>query len=235
MRPRAPHEAADLGVRLCQTTWKQVYRCYLLVAIPMALLSLSLFEISPWLSALLMWWSKPWLDRSVLFVLARAAFGQPTTVRDLWRERREVWWRRFLLSWTWSRLSPWRAFTAPVYQLEGHGFFQLRKRVLQLRRRHSGAAWMTALAFLFAELGLMLGLLSLVSWFGAIGHAFDFDIFFGRFSDWLDALLTTTAYLVAILCVEPFYVAAGFGMYLNRRAELEAWDIEQEFRRAFAG
>jgi hypothetical protein len=22
-------------------------------------------------------------------------------------------------------------------------------------------------------------------------------------------------------------------MYLNRRAELEAWDIEQEFRRAF--
>jgi hypothetical protein len=41
MRPRAPHEAADLGVRLCQTTSKQVYRCYLLVAIPMALLTLS--------------------------------------------------------------------------------------------------------------------------------------------------------------------------------------------------
>jgi hypothetical protein len=29
-------------------------------------------------------------------------------------------------------------------------------------------------------------------------------------------------------------VAAGFGLYLNRRVELEAWDIEQEFRRAFA-
>ena len=34
--------------------------------------------------------------------------------------------------------------------------------------------------------------------------------------------------------MEPFYVAAGFAMYLNRRVELEAWDIEQEFRRAFA-
>jgi hypothetical protein len=34
--------------------------------------------------------------------------------------------------------------------------------------------------------------------------------------------------------VEPFYVGAGFTMYLNRRVELEAWDIEQEFRRAFA-
>lgn len=234
MRPRAPHEAADLGVRLCQTTWRQVYPCYLLVAIPMALLSLSLFEISPWLPALLMWWAKPWLDRSVVFVLARAAFGQPTTVRDLWNEQREVWWRRFLLAWTWRRLSPWRAFTEPVYQLEGHGLFQLRRRVLQLRRRHSGAAYMMTVAFTFAELGLTLGLLSLVSWFGTIGHAFDFDIFFGDDSDLHTALLLTVAYLLAVLCIEPFYVAAGFGMYLNRRAELEAWDIEQEFRRAFA-
>ena len=37
-----------------------------------------------------------------------------------------------------------------------------------------------------------------------------------------------------VMFLEPFYVAAGFAMYLNRRAELEAWDIEQEFRRAFA-
>ncbi len=33
--------------------------------------------------------------------------------------------------------------------------------------------------------------------------------------------------------VEPFYVAAGFAMYLNRRVELEAWDVEQELRHAF--
>jgi len=41
------------------------------------------------------------------------------------------------------------------------------------------------------------------------------------------------AYAATVVFLEPFYVAAGFGMYLNRRAELEAWDIEQEFRRAF--
>ena len=45
------------------------------------------------------------------------------------------------------------------------------------------------------------------------------------------------AWAVAICCVigflEPFYVAAGFAMYLNRRAELEGWDVEQELRRAF--
>jgi hypothetical protein len=31
--------------------------------------------------------------------------------------------------------------------------------------------------------------------------------------------------------VEPFYVAGGFMLYLNRRTELEAWDVELGFRR----
>jgi hypothetical protein len=34
--------------------------------------------------------------------------------------------------------------------------------------------------------------------------------------------------------IAPFYVAAGFALYLARRTELEAWDLELQFRR-FAG
>jgi hypothetical protein len=49
------------------------------------------------------------------------------------------------------------------------------------------------------------------------------------------ALYTTVAYAATVAFLEPFYVAAGFGMYLNRRVELEAWDVEQELRRVFAG
>ena len=37
--------------------------------------------------------------------------------------------------------------------------------------------------------------------------------------------------MFAICVVEPLYVAGGFGLYLNRRTELEAWDIEIAFRR----
>ena len=48
------------------------------------------------------------------------------------------------------------------------------------------------------------------------------------------ALMAPLTYGATVLFVEPFFVAAGFAMYLDRRAELEAWDIEQEFRRAFA-
>jgi hypothetical protein len=49
----------------------------------------------------------------------------------------------------------------------------------------------------------------------------------------LIGLSMTIAYALVVLFLEPFYVAAGFAMYLNRRAQLEAWDVEQELRRAF--
>jgi hypothetical protein len=39
------------------------------------------------------------------------------------------------------------------------------------------------------------------------------------------------AWLVAECVVEPYYVAAGFSLYLARRSELEGWDIEVAFRR----
>jgi hypothetical protein len=36
---------------------------------------------------------------------------------------------------------------------------------------------------------------------------------------------------LAVSFIEPFYVGAGFGLYLNRRTQLEAWDLEIAFRR----
>lgn len=235
MRPRAAHEAADLGVRLCQQTARAVYPCYLLAAAPVGLIALSLFEVAPWLPILVLWWAKPWLDRTVLFVLARAAFGQSTTVGDLWREQRTVWWRQFIITWTWRRLSPWRSFTQPVYQLEGLPFFQLRGRIVQLRRRYTGAAFVMTKAFYWAETGLVLALISLVYWFAPAEQNFDLSEMFTEAGSQTAQLAASISYFLAVLFLEPFYVAAGFGMYLNRRAELEAWDIEQEFRRAFAG
>lgn len=233
MRPRTPHEAADLGIRLCQANARTIYRCYLMVAMPIALLAFSLSEVSTWLPILVMWWSKPWLDRTVVFVLSRAAFGQETTPGDVWRSQRQVWWSQLISTLTWRRLSPWRSFTQPVCQLEGLHFMALRRRIVQLRRRHTGAAAMTTAAFLFAEFALSVSLLSLAFWFSPPGIGYDLAEIFRGDAGALFRAMMVIAYLLAVLVLEPFYVAAGFGMYLNRRTELEAWDIEQEFRRAF--
>jgi hypothetical protein len=231
MRPRTPMEAADLGVRLCQSAARQVYLCYWAVGLPVVALSLATFEIADWLPGLLIWWAKPWLDRTILFVLSRAAFGQPTALDDLWNAQRRVWWSQLLLSLTMRRLSPWRSFTQPVYQLEGLPFLKARSRVLQIRRGKSNPALLMTSAFAAAEVVLALAAISLIFWLmpGEVNPA----AWFSEYTPGFFGLLGASLYALVVLFLEPFYVAAGFAMYLNRRAQLEAWDIEQELRRAF--
>lgn len=234
MRPRTPLEAADLGVRLCQHAAGSVYACYAVVYVPVAALALAAFEIASWLPTLLLFWSKPWLDRTILFVLSRAAFGQATTVKQLWEARGQVWGRQLFLTWTWRRLSPWRSFTQPVYQLEGLSFGKIRRRVKQVRRRKGGSALLMMLAFLTAESCLVFTALSLLIWLAPGYSAPSLEVLLFDPSDTSFEGAAAIAYAVVVAFLEPFYVAAGFAMYLNRRAELEAWDVEQELRRAFA-
>lgn len=235
LRPRTPTEAADLGIRLCQAAAPAVYRSYAVAFLPVAVLSALSSELAPWLPVLVIWWLKPWLDRTILFVLARAAFGEDTTFADVWQSQREVWWRQLLFTLTVRRFSPWRSLTAAVYQLEGAAAWTPNARVRQIRHRTAGAAALMTQAFAICELALTGSLLSLIFWFAPAGSVPDVaDVVFGEAADWW-IWASWAAEAGAVLFLEPFFVAAGFGMYLNRRAELEAWDIEQECRRVFAG
>jgi len=227
-------EAADLGVRLCQGSARSVYRCYGLVALPVASIALASHQLASWLPPLVLWCAKPWLDRTILFVLSRAAFGQTTTPSDVWNAQRQVWWSQLLFTWTVRRLSLWRSFTQPVYQLEGLSIGRAGARVRQIRQRNMGSALMITNAFSLSETALMLAVVSLVFWLAPAGRtAGVLEVLSGELPGFLSVTLAV-AYAIAVMFLEPFYVGAGFAMYLNRRAELEAWDIEQEFRRAFA-
>jgi hypothetical protein len=227
-------EAADLGVRLCQSAAHSIYACYAIVAVPVIVLAVASVEIAAWLPGLVIWCAKPWLDRTILFVLSRAAFGQPTRLSDVWLAQRDVWWRQLLFTWTVRRLSLWRSLTQPVYQLEGFSSLAAGARVRQIRRRTMGAALMMTFAFNMAETCVTISLISLVFWMAPSGRAPVIDQVLSGELPGLLALTLPLAYGLAVFFVEPFFVAAGFAMYLNRRADLEAWDIEQEFRRAFA-
>jgi len=236
LRSRDNSEAADLGVRLCQSTARSVYRCLLFTALPVIALCLATVEIATWLPAMLIWASKPWFDRTILFVLSRAAFGESTTFRDVWADQRQVWWGQFFRTWIVQRLSPWRSLSLPVVQLEGLKGTQLSERVKTIRLgKARSAGWMTG-AFSLVENILFFSLLSLTVWFAPRGHEPDYYQMLlsgDAESAWI-SLAFAAAYSLVVLFLEPFYVGAGFALYLNRRVELEAWDIEQEFRRAFA-
>jgi len=234
LRPRTPNEAIDLGVRLCQTAAPSVYRCYLFAGLPVVALALASIEVIGWWATFVIWWLKPWLDRTILFVLSRAAFGQDTTVGDLWRAQWRVWWRPLLFTLTVRRLSAWRSLTEPVYLLEDGPAVGSHDRIVQIRARGVGPAFMMTQTFVMAETAIAIALFSLLYWFAPSGLGIDLSILFADEVPTMLAIAPFAAYASAVLLLEPFYVAAGFAMYLNRRAELEAWDIEQEFRRAFA-
>jgi hypothetical protein len=234
LRPRAIWEGCDLGIRLLQSNFRSAYACYLMVALPLFALCLATYDMAAWLPVTLIWWSKPWLDRTLLFVLSRALFGVVTTPPDVWEAQRDVWWAQWLATVTLRRLSASRSFTQPVRQLEGLTGAARATRVRQLAARHRGVARAMTQAFAAAELALVLSIVSLELWL-APKHA---DLSWTSLLTGVakpQTIALTLGYAAAVAFIEPFYVAAGFGMYLNRRVELEAWDIEQEFRRAFSG
>ncbi len=234
LRPRPMSEAADLGQRLVQVHARSVWRCYWPVWAAVMLLALATVQIAGWLPGLLIFWLKPWLDRSLLFVLSRAVFGETTRWGDLWAARREVFTRSLLRTLTMARLSPWRSFTQAIDQLEGQRGSARSKRRVVLLGSQRGAVM--GLQFVYANLEMIfvVALVAMLAWFLPDAMKTELWALYQGGESALMQAAVTLGYGLVVLALEPFYVAAGFATYLNRRVELEAWDIEQEFRHAFA-
>ena len=235
LRPRSMAEATDLGARLVQANARSIWVTFTPLYLVVVLIALSTVEINGWLPALILFWLKPWLDRSLLYVLARAVFGTPTRWSDLWRDRSPVWWQQLLASLLLRRFSPWRSYIQPAAQLEGQRGSAAKNRRRQLLKDKQSQALGMHLVFVHVEALLSIGAILLVSWFvPADDHRPWFEVLMHGDDSTASVMLGTLTYAAIVLLLEPFYVAAGFAMYLNRRVELEAWDIEQEFRLAFA-
>lgn len=234
LRARPMGEAADLGVRLVQVHAASVWPCFLPPLAFVLALALASAVIAPWLPAFVVFWAKPWLDRSLLFVFSRAVFGERTRWADLWAARRSVFFGGWFAALTRDRLSPWRAFVAPVAQLEGQHGSARRERCRVLLGTQRGAAMGLQVAYAHVELAALLALGSLLMWF--VPESVGRDLWLAlREGDALAVQLAfAVGYAAVIALLEPFHVASGFAMYLNRRVDLEAWDVEQELRHAFA-
>ena len=239
LRRRSPWEATDLGLAMLQRWWRPVYAAHALVVVPVALVLVALgwaFD-AVWAAMLAFWWLEPLYDRVVLHVLSRAVFGElsrPLSVLRSWRD-----WKGGLLAALALRVLVWdlaRSFNLPVRQLEGSRGREARERQRLLGRRARGqAVWLTMVwlhfeAALLLSAGAMTGLLLPAGLERAPGG--DNPVLAGltdlmKMASVSDALI----YAAVILFLEPFYVAAGFGLYLNRRTLLEGWDIEVALRR----
>ena len=233
LRPRPAYEAVDLGVAMTQRSRRSLLRAFVPLALLLVVACGATIELAPWLPSTLLWWFKPWLDRTLLHIYARQAFGEETSFGEAWEARGNAPWLTMLQWLTIWRLSFWRAYSMPVSQLEGQTGAARRQRVKAILRSHRGAAMVTQSAFSWIEVFLMLGLVSLVPWMTP--GLRNWDVLAWLFGDQLlPNCVMYAAHATAVLFVEPFFVASGFAMYLNRRVELEAWDVEQDLRHAFA-
>ena len=233
LRRRTPWEAMDLGLAMLQRWWRQAYVPHLAVGVAAALAGwgLAAWTGKAWAALVFVWWLKPLYDRVVLHVLSRAVFGEVQSPRQVLGSPGE--WLKTGLFWalTFGRFDTARSFNLPVRQLEGQRASAGRARRGVLGRRVSSyATWLT-IACLHFEAVLYWSLGRLTSLFlpAKALEARDFTEAFlaGDIFGYSDLL----AYVAAVLLLEPFYVAAGFALYLNRRTLLEGWDIEVALRK----
>jgi len=230
VRPRRAFEAVDLGFALLRAHARAVLVPWLLIALPLGALLLLAFWRAPFWGLFAWRWMKPLLDRVPLHVLARATFSQVPgpveTLKDLVRGPKTG----LLASLAWRRLAPARAMAAPVHQLEGLKGRAFRARWTVLARSGGGAAAALLFICLIFELVVLAALVALLAIL-LPSHLHFLEWIFENESSLGGPRCLLALHVLATSVVEPFFVAGGFALYLNRRTALEGWDIELAFRR----
>lgn len=229
LRLRSAWEAVDSGHALLRAHGRLVYALWLAAFVPVAAGLYWTFWEHAWVAMLILWWIAPFFGRVALHALAKATFGESPTIRSTLKDARSIYRHGAAAGLLWRRIGFNRAFTLPIWQLEGQGGRGYRRRApVLLRRAHGASALLTVFSFVL-----------LIGFACALGAALVYLAPEGSL-DRAGGLLFGEDYpgpvfyllpAIAMAVLEPFYLAGGFGLYLNRRIQLEAWDLDLAFRR----
>jgi hypothetical protein len=237
LRPRSAWEAIDLGYAMVQKWASPVMKAWLAVYLPAALLiNLACWKL-PWIAVLILWWLKPAFDRVVLHVLAGAVFGATPSLKDTLRALKRLWWNNGLFAaLTYARFNFARSFTLPVVQLEGSRGKLGRKRRAVLSREGWSVAVMLSYICVHVEVILLVSFTMLFAILtpGESTREFSFQALFLTEPNRVEQYFSNFLGALVVSFLEPFYVAAGFAIYLNCRTAIEGWDVELQFKRMAA-
>lgn len=231
IRPRSPWEAIDIGFLLAKRHYFKLWLLWLLAALPSLILLTSFCLLLPgstakW-SLLLFWFFKPFYEPSLLILISRALFGSQKSISEIVQEVRQKIHFKQIFTILYYRFSMFRSFSCPVLLLENLEGKESKKRRSLLRNGYETSAILTLVGF-FIEVVLSLSLMSILYWF--IPEELRW-IDLGDFIFLPDNWLLLFCYFFSCSIFAPFYICSGFMMYISRRVELEAWDIEIGFKR----
>ena len=240
LRPRSGFEAIDIGIRLAQRCARPLFVANLVLVMSICAIAHLIFGVwldQPDIGLMIVWWLKPLYDRLALHVLSRGVFDATPSAREALRALPSlVRGSGLFRALTLQRFDSQRALRLPVAQLEGLRGKPARARRKLLSGRVSGSGIALLFCFLHFELLLWWGIPMLISLVipGDIGFIppplVKFYDPFAHPAPWASAVWYL-GYGLVVAVLEPFYLAGGFGLYLKRRTDLEAWDVELQLRR----
>lgn len=232
LRGRTPWEAMDLGVMLIKSLWGVIFLPWLiLMSLVLAFVIFAQLNDFWYFAAFFMWWIKPVYESMLLYILSRGVFGEYPSASEVFSSTSQ-WLKTGLLTtiFFW-RISPSRSFNMPVHQLEGLRGAMRKKRLQTLHRVTGSHAMGVTIIGVHFEYILAMTFYILIFFIvpdTSIEYLNTLVENTGDQTTWF--VLGSVIYAITLFILEPFYVAAGFMLYLNRRTQLEGWDIELDFR-----
>lgn len=234
-RPRSAWQAMDAGFTLARAHYVSLVLMWLGLSAPVFLIC---FFVQIWLGwgfvLVVWWWCKPLYELPILFYLSKAVFSENLSIKQAWKLTIKHFWALFKTYLTIARLSTRRALSYSVVFLEMLPRKQRSARIQTLtavKTRH----YLLMIVCLHIEYILTYAIIASVAlvFFSSSVAEIQWRIFFEAIEDpavkkWMLSASVTT--FISAALVAPFYVSGGFLIYINRRMQLEAWDIEHRFR-----
>ncbi len=226
-RLRSRYEAMDLGFVLARQWWRTLFLAWLIPSGVLFLVASVFVGDRQWLALLLVWWFKPLWDCAPLYIGSRQLFGETVSIGTAIRAMPGMLKADWFAWLTWRRFSPGRSFVMPVTGLEKLAGKRRRQRIGVLDQREGGgSAWLTIVC---AHIEAIFSMGSAFLVLSLIPGSVEFEWYSSDAPLWWQVVTNLLGWLVMAL-VAPFYTMAGFALYINRRIELEGWDIEIRFR-----
>lgn len=233
-RARTPWEAIDLGCKLAMQWFKPLFLLYAIpfycVALVSILVSYLFSEYFIFIGLFITWLLKPIYERAPLFFASRALFNDKPSVKTVFSNFLKINRLNFFQWLTLRRLSPTRSFDMPVTVLEGLSGSVRSKRIGIIHVRGSGEA--LALTFICNTIEMLLVIGAYALLLLIVPEPYN-----GQMLDLISesvggySVLYGLIYVILAPLIGPFYICAGFILYINRRVQLEAWDIDIQFQK----
>ncbi len=232
LRERNPWQAIDLGFNISRHYSAMLYKSYLLGLLMFGVPIVIILHNYPSWAGLLIWYIKPLFEVGPQVLLSQKIFGENFSNKQIakitFNSIKKHWWP----SITYLRFSVRRSFIMPVFLLEGLTTKARRNRLATLSLGQSQGPTSLTILLAHCEMLFYFVLLFIIYQFIPVYERIDpFVIFKPESQSLWFQWVTLCCWLISITLVAPFYLSSGFTLYLNKRIELEGWDLELSFKK----